>query len=183
MTSMADRETLTLPTETIERVTDALNALISVAEATHGAQERVEHARAALRELATMTSFAMNTPDLAEDLRESNAALTEALREIDYQTGRADEHKGRGHARLHLDNIRNLARAALTVSNTQPRFMTVNMVDDGTTSEPTFATLGDLAGDNQDDEPFVAWLYRARIGESYRNGGGAAPLFVTWRVS
>lgn len=48
--------TITLPIETVERVTDALNALISIADATHGAQERVEAGRAALRELATMTN-------------------------------------------------------------------------------------------------------------------------------
>lgn len=52
-----------MDTSTLERAADALNALIWVAEATHGAQETVERARAALREMATFISMGVSLAD------------------------------------------------------------------------------------------------------------------------
>lgn len=60
------------------------------------------------------------------------------------------------------------------------RFMRVIGRD---TDADLFGTLGDMLDANIDDEDFRAWLRRAQLGESYTTGGGAAPMFTTWRVS
>lgn len=63
----------------------------------------------------------------------------------------------------------------------EPRFMFSFEPHDE--HDAQFVGLAKMAEDNKEDEEFVAWLKRARPGEAYRNGGGAMPIVVTWRVA
>lgn len=121
------RETLTLPTETIARAMAALNGL-TVASTTYRhapAPKRTEQeavlvqaeqaASAASREMNTMVSFALNTPDRAETLelalrevRETRDNLRSALRNIAGIC--SDQYQG---AQKTIERIHDVASQAL----------------------------------------------------------------------
>jgi hypothetical protein len=44
-------------------------------------------------------------------------------------------------------------------------------------------TLSTMLEGNVDDPDLCAWLTSAAVTAEYRNGGGAAPVFVTRRIS
>lgn len=189
--------TITLPFETVERVTDALNRLLRELDRdAHGdpTAARTSDARTALRELATMTSAGTG---LAEDLRDqiaalegsrqrlvqgigqlqdSNAARTEALA---YIAAVCDDQRAASEA---LGPIQQAARAALQVSNTprrEPRFMV--HFENG--AQACFHSLTEIREANREDEALLRFLDNALVGDFYKAGGGAAPIVTTWRVA
>jgi hypothetical protein len=89
------KSTVTLPAETVERVTDALNALLTGAGDGFGrhSAEEMEKGRAALRELATMTSAGTG---VAEKLKaECNRSTWRFdARWIDPNNGQPDANSG-----------------------------------------------------------------------------------------
>lgn len=62
----------------------------------------------------------------------------------------------------------------------EPQFMYTTGED---CEHAQFSSLAEMLEANVDDEDFSAWCKRALPGQSYRCGGGAAPLITTWRVS
>ena len=44
-------------------------------------------------------------------------------------------------------------------------------------------TLATMLDGNRDDEELCEWLASAAVTAEYRSGGGAAPVFVTRRIS
>lgn len=54
---------------------------------------------------------------------------------------------------------------------------------DSLTSHPPEFTLSEMLTANDEDPSFVSWLITARVGDEYTNGGGAAPLFTTRRIT
>ena len=71
------------------------------------------------------------------------------------------------------------AMGLITLSPPEPRFMYECTVD-GTCD---FSPLSEMLQANVDAPEFCEWLRRAEIGYRFSNGGGAAPLLHTWRVS
>lgn len=189
--------TITLPFETVERVTDALNRLLRELDRdAHGdpTAARISDARTALRELATMTSAGAG---VAEDLRDqiaaleesrqrlvqgigqlqdSNAALTEALA---YIAALCDDQREATEA---VGTIQQAARAALQVSNTprrEPRFMVYFEND----AQATLHSLTEMREANREDKALLRFLDKALAGDFCKAGGGAAPIVTTWRVA
>lgn len=54
--------------------------------------------------------------------------------------------------------------------------------DEGEENANAPATLAEYLADNVDDRQFCDWLRRAEVGDTFRTGGGAAPIIVTRRV-